>query len=58
MKIYLKHRTEVTKLYTVYIFRQSTWPAKFNRLKTGRRAEENIKFEIFLYELLMKPLYG
>ena len=57
-KFYINMRMKVTKIHTIYRFKQCSWLAKYIDLNTQKRTEAETNFEKDLYKLMNNVFFG
>ena len=57
-KIYINMGMKVTKIHTIYRFKQSAWLAKYIDHNTQRRTQAKTNFEKDLYKLMNNAFFG
>ena len=57
-KFYLSQGMKVTKIHTLYKFKQSAWLAKYIDHNTQKRTKAKTNFEKVLYKLMSNAFFG
>ena len=57
-KFYLSQGMKVTKIHTIYQFKQSPWLEKYNDHNTQKRTQARTNFEKDLYKLMNNAFFG
>ena len=58
LKFYIRHGIRISKVYTVYKFKQSPWLRKNIKYNTEQRSKATTEFEKHFYKLMNNSFYG
>ena len=58
LNFYIRHGIRILNVYTVYIFKQSPWLAKYIKYITQQRSKAKTEFERHFYKLMNNSFYG